>query len=100
MSWYTGTLDDAHKAPDRVRIVAEKLALSINQNGTIVPVGVLTRVNVITTERWVGIEGTTAIAAATAMGTIVGLEEASAEPINDAGAYAVVKTVNAAGTWF
>jgi hypothetical protein len=96
MSW-SGTVDDAHKLGQRVRVVKEVMTLTDGSTGTVV--GAYVRMNTITTDQWVGIQAQVAIAYVAAESTVANLEDLSAEPMNDAGAYRVIKSITVPGTW-
>jgi hypothetical protein len=107
MSW-SGTVDDAHKIPERKRLVKVYMQLTTTKkvmgtSGTLeerlMPIGVMTRRDTVTTEKWVGIQGTTAFNYVDSEGTGAGVEDLVAERMNDAGAYAIIKDTIVEGTW-
>lgn len=96
MSW-SGTVDDAHKIPERKRLVKVQMVLTNAKTGTVI--GAYTRRDTVTTEKWVGIQGTTAFNYVDSEGTGAGVEDLVAERMNDAGAYAIIKDTIVEGTW-
>ena len=97
MPW-SGTVDDAHKLTQRVRMVKEIMTLTDGTTGSVV--GQLQRRNTITSEQWVGIQGTVAIAFVGSHASDANVEDISAELANDAGAYTVRQDTIAEGTWY
>lgn len=96
MTW-SGTVDDNHKLGDRKRAVKETITLTNGRTGTVI--ASYERINTIVSETWVGISGTTADAYYGSHTTDPGLESLVIEPMNEAGAYQIVKETITAGTW-
>lgn len=96
MAW-SGTVDNAHKLTQRVRIVSEILTLTNAITGAVI--GSLTRKNTITSEAWVGIQEGAATAYVQAQGTVGTVEDISCERSNDAGAFTVNQDSVTYGTW-
>lgn len=97
MAW-SGTVDDAHKIPERKRMVKVQMTLTNGRTGSVV--GAFQRRDVITTERWVGIQHSVAFNYVDAESTVASIEDVSAERMNDAGAYSVTKETVTEGTWY
>lgn len=107
MTW-SGTVDDAHRLGDKIRIVREEMTLTRQkkitgpdgQGTTVVePIGALERQTTLRRSTWVGISESAAIAFATVAAGTANVEEVSAEPMNDAGAYQVVVQFSEPGAW-
>jgi hypothetical protein len=79
-------------------MVKEVMTLSDGSTGSFL--GQIQRRNTITSEEWVGIQGTVAVDYVGSHATDSDVEDISAEIANDAGAYSIRKETIALGTWY
>ena len=97
MAWY-GTVDDSRKIVQRVRAVKEVMQLSNGRTGSVI--GYFQRRNIITSEVWVGIQGTVASAYVQSQAPVGTVEDIVAELASDAGNYTVRQDTITFGTWY